>query len=33
MIDSQNVGLNMNFSINNILATKKATIATKTTLA
>ena len=33
MMGSQNVGLNMDFLINNILATKKATKTTKTTLA
>ena len=32
MISSENVALNMNFLVSNILATKKATKATKTTL-
>ena len=32
MISSENVALNMNFLISNILATKKATKTTKTTL-
>ena len=33
MISSENVALNMNFLVRNILATKKATKATKTTLS
>ena len=32
MISGENVALNMNFLVSNILATKKATKATKTTL-